>query len=333
MPKPFICMAPLADVTDAAFRQMFARYGCPDITWTEFVSADGLFLRPLDPSILPENNMQEIARTHGIGPDHPLLRDLVFTPAEQPIVAQFFSRDPERMYRAARLAADLGFAGIDINMGCPAAIICRQGAGSAMIKTPDLAKEIIQATIAGAGDLPVSVKTRIGYNKNEIETWLPALLASHPVAVILHARTKKDMSKVPAKWDVVSRAVEIRDDLAPDIKIVGNGDVGSLEEARQRIVETGADGAMVGRGLFGNPWFFNRDTKKQDLSLPEVLGVMLEHTKLFEDLLGDIKSFALMKKHFKAYLSGFEGVKEMRTALMNTNNYDEVQAIVKPFLL
>ena len=324
----------MADVTDASFRRMFAKYGKPDITWTEFVAADGLFLRPIESGVSdqPKNKFEEILLKHGVGTDHPLAKDLMFTEAERPIVAQFFSKDPDRMRRAAALAKELGYDGVDINMGCPAAVICKQGAGSAMIKTPKLAQEIIQATIEGADGIPVSVKTRIGYHRDELDTWLPALLAANPVAVILHARTRKDMSKVPAKWETISRAVALRDKLAPDIKIVGNGDVSSLQELQDRITETGCDGVMVGRGIFGNPWFFDYDHKPQDLSVAERLRVMLEHTRLFEELLGETKNFSIMKKHYKAYVNGFEGAKELRVKLMEATNSDEMQVIVDDFL-
>lgn len=333
---PIMCMAPMADVTDASFRQMFARYGKPSVTWTEFVSSDGLFLRPIEPGVgdQPQNDIERIALEHGIGTDHPLLKDLMFTEIERPIVAQFFSKDAGRMEQSARLAVALGYDGIDINMGCPAKVICNQGAGSAMIKDPEGAQELIQAAIRGAqGKIPVSVKTRIGFNKNELETWLPALLMANPAAIILHARTRKEMSKVPARWEHITRAVEIRDRLNPDVLILGNGDVNSLAEADARITETGCDGVMIGRGIFGNPWFFNRDIKKEDLSPREILDVMLEHTKLFEEILGQTKNFAVMKKHFKSYIAGFDGVKELRIALMERgNSYGEVQEIVEEFL-
>ena len=159
--KPFFVLAPMADVTDAAFRRVIAKYGKPDVTWTEFVSADGL-------ALAPEEGRQK------------LLKDLEYTDAERPIVAQFFTSRPENMEKAARLAAQLGFDGIDINMGCPDRSIEKQGSGAAHIKHPELAKEIIRAAMAGAGDLPVSVKTRLGYNKDELDTWLPHILETKP---------------------------------------------------------------------------------------------------------------------------------------------------------
>ncbi len=314
--KPIMVMAPMADVTDAAFRRMIAKYGKPDVLWTEFVTADGL-------ALAPEEGRKK------------LLRDLLYSESERPIVAQFFTSQPEMMEKAARLAQELGFDGVDINMGCPAGPIEKQGAGSALIKTPKKARELIAAAKRGAGTLPVSVKTRIGYNKNELETWLPELLAEEPALITLHARTRKEMSDVPARWECVKRAVEIRNELQKDLPektlIFGNGDVKDLEEGRQKVVETSADGVMFGRAIFGNPWLFHPNKKPADVPVPERLRVMLEHTKLFEELLGDIKSFAIMKKHYKAYVNGWDGAKELRVKLMETNTVAEVEIIVNDY--
>jgi nifR3 family TIM-barrel protein len=337
--RPILALAPMADVTDASFRRMFAKYGKPDVTWTEFVSVDGLFLMPEKEIAhrIPEyERVEEIAREFGVSAGNPLLYDLMYTEAERPIVAQFFSRDPERMERAAALAVALGFDGVDINMGCPAQVICRQGSGAAMIKDPLHAQEVIRATMRGAerGDrqIPVSVKTRLGYNQIETAEWLPYLLETNPAAVTLHARTRKEMSKVPAHWDEITRAVEIRDQAGSDVLILGNGDVLNQAEAVARIKETGADGVMVGRGIFGNPWWFNSDLDREDVPLAERLQVMVEHTKLFEYLLGSVKNFALMKKHFKAYVNGWEGAAALRAELMAAENAAEVEQIVNSYL-
>lgn len=349
--KPIFALAPMADVTDAAFRRMFATYGKPDITWTEFVSADGLFLAPEEdqrPIDIPDN-LREIAVRHGIAPNNPLLKDLIYTDDERPIIAQFFSRDPERMKRAAALAVDLGFDGVDINMGCPARVIVKQGAGCAMIREPEIAREIIRATMEGAkGKIPVSVKTRIGFNKNEIETWLPEILAEKPAAVIMHARTRKDMSKVPAKWETIKRSVEIRNEIAPDVLILGNGDVDNLSDALKRVKETNCDGVMIGRGIFGNAEFFREKEKARDDFKKGVIGDMsdyhpergreerlaqlTEHAELFEELLGDAKNFYIMKKHFKAYVSGFEGAKELRSELMECESSEQVSEKIRHYI-
>ncbi len=311
--KPIFALAPMADVTDAAFRRVIAKYGKPDITWTEFVSADGLALAP------------EAGRKK-------LLRDLAYTEQERPIVAQFFTSIPENMKKAAELAYELGFDGIDINMGCPHDAIVNQQAGAALIKNPKLAREVLRAAIEGSHGLPVSVKTRTGFNKTELETWLPELLAENPVAVTIHARTRKEMSKVPAQWEMVKRAVEIRNELKSNALILGNGDVKDLQDAKQKIQETGADGVMLGRAIFGNPWLFKDKEKNYIPTIPEKLAVLLEHTKLFEELLGDIKNFAIMKKHYKAYVNNFDGAAELRAKLMESNTAQEVEEKIKEFL-
>lgn len=322
--KPFFVLAPMADVTDVVFRRMIAKYsehgtdhGGPDVFWTEFVSADGLCSPGRDA----------------------LLTDLRYDEEQRPIVAQIFSGNPERMREAARFVAGLGFDGIDINMGCPDRSIEKQGAGAALIKDPDRAIEIIKATQEGVADagkeIPVSVKTRLGYNKDEIDTWVPALLATGIPVLAMHARTRKEMSLVPARWADVARVVAIRDRMGADTLIVGNGDVGSIEEAEQRVRESGADGAMIGRGIFGNPWFFNRSVKKEGLSLDEQFRVMIEHTTFYEEMLAPPtgeKNFSIMKKHYKAYVNGFDGAKELRVKLMEAKTASEVSHIAHEFL-
>ncbi|MEQ1499887.1 MAG: tRNA-dihydrouridine synthase [Parcubacteria group bacterium] len=317
--KPIIVLAPMADVTDPAFRRVIAKYGKPDVTWTEFVSADGLFLG---------------------GYEH-LIKDLAFTEEERPIVAQFFTSKPEMMEKAAELAVKLGFDGIDINMGCPDKSIEKQGAGAGHMKNPKLAQEVILAAKRGVENanskIPVSVKTRIGYNKNELETWLPVILETNPAVVTVHARTRKEMSLVPARWEHVKRAVEIRNDFVDssgkksETLIFGNGDVVDLKDAEEKAKETGADGVMLGRAIFGNPWLFNKNISRDEVSVEQRLKVMVEHTKLFEELLSH-KSFAIMKKHYKAYVNGWDGAKELRMKLMDTKNAGEVESVVGEYI-
>ncbi len=307
--KPIMVLAPMADVTDAAFRRVIAKYGKPDVTWTEFVSADGL-----------------------MSPGRKALQlDLVYTEAERPIVAQLFSSNPEKMRGAAALCQELGFDGIDINMGCPDKTIEKQGCGSAMIKSPKRAREIIRAAKEGAPNLPISVKTRIGYNKNELATWLPELLAEEPAAVTIHARTRKEMSKVPARWEHVREAVEIRNKLGSKTLIFGNGDVLSISDGEAKAREAGADGAMLGRAIFGNPWLF-AGKSRHDIPVPVRLRTMVEHTKLFEELLGHAKSMSIMKKHYKAYVEGFDGAKELRVALMEAKTVTDIEQVTENFL-
>ncbi len=349
LPAPFFVVAPMADVTDAAFRRVIAKYsahtrtdgtvGGPDVMWTEFVAADGLI------RATPEGKVK-------------LMADLIYSEEERPIVAQLFSSNEEHMEAAAKLCFELGFDGIDINMGCPDKSIEKQGCGSAMIKNPEKAAAIIRAAKRGANGIPVSVKTRVGYNTDEIDTWIPILLKEGLAALTIHARTRKDLSKVPAHWDYVARVVALRDALSPHTRIIGNGDVLSLEDAKQKIASSGADGAMIGRALFGNPWLFNPNVQlpyrlhalpthginretllscntetevSEMISLQTRLHILVEHTELFEELLPH-KNFSIMKKHYKAYVNGFPGAAELRHTLMEQNNAREIEAVVHAFL-
>ena len=344
----------MADVTDAAFRRMISKHsahkradgsaGGPDVMWTEFVAADGLM------RATPEGKAK-------------LMADLIYSDEERPIVAQLFSSNEAHMEQAAALCRELGFDGVDINMGCPDRSIEKQGCGSAMIKTPEIAQAIIRAAKRGArhgeaDGIPVSVKTRLGYNEDQVEEWVPAILAESPAALTVHCRTRKEMSKVPARWERLKRVAELRDELSPKTLILGNGDVLTLVDAYQKVDVSGVDGAMVGRALFGNPWFFhpkrslpieltalpthgvNREniiaesTGREGveyIQLTERLTVMVEHTRLFEELLPH-KNFAVMKKHYKAYCNGFKNAKELRVKLMNSSNSEEVSDIVSDFL-
>ena len=335
LPKPFFVLAPLANVTDAAFRRIIAKYSkvpgaVPYVTYTEFVSADGLV----------RANEEGKAK---------LMRDLLFSEAERPIVAQFFTSTPEHMEAAAKLAQELGFDGVDINMGCPDKSIEKQGAGAKLILNPERAKELVAAAKRGALNLPVSVKTRLGYNKDILEEWLPAILSAEPAVLTLHARTRKEMSKVDAHWDRVKRAVEIRNELGSKTLIVGNGDAKDIEDAKAKAAYAGCDGVMLGRAIFGRPWLFAEvgeikipfsgemngtptSAKENFISPAARLRVAVEHAKLFEELLGDIKNFAIMKKHFKAYSEGFPGAKELRIKLMETSSAAEIEQIIEEFI-
>ncbi|MEK9185368.1 MAG: tRNA-dihydrouridine synthase [Patescibacteria group bacterium] len=350
--KPILALAPMADVTDAAFRHIIAKYSKTPldghhqgefVIYTEFTSADGLVLAP-------EKGKKK------------LLKNLEYSEMERPVVAQFFTSKPQIMEKAAALAVELGFDGVDINMGCPNRAIEKQGAGAALIKNPKFARELIKAAKQGAQNkIPVSVKTRLGYNKDELEEWLPELLAENPAAITIHARTRKEMSKTPARWERVKRAVEIRDSKTPpnppldqgreykreiaddlpllhkersrrspsEVLILGNGDVSSVEDAINKCNQTDADGAMLGRAIFGNPWLF---LPKSDLGIKEKLAVLIEHTNLFEQKFAGFKSFAIMKKHYKAYLKDIPNTHELKMKLMEAKNASEVIHIVDSFL-
>ena len=264
------------------------------------------------------------------------------------MVAQIWGTNPEKFFEAAKIIVGMGFDGIDINMGCPQDKEIGIGACAALIRTPELAKQIIEATKKAAGDLPVSVKTRIGYTRaDEMAAWIETLLSTDIAALTIHARTKQEKSKVPAQWEKIKEAVEIRDKIFPPHPspspaegrgkevglrplIIGNGDVKSRAEGLARIAETGCDGVMIGRGAFGHPWIFRQDDYEP--TIKERLSVMLEHASLFEKEFNGIKSFYIMRKHFKAYASGFPSSNELRMKLMLAKDLEETKNIVEEFL-
>ena len=308
--KPVMALAPMEDVTDAAFRRLIAKYGKPAVMFTEFTSADGLVLAP--------EKGQKILR-----------KKLNYDESERPIVAQLFTAYPERMEKAAAMIQEMGFDGIDINMGCPVNEVVSTGCGAALIKNPALERELMRAARRGASELPLSVKTRTGYDKDELDTWLPELLAEKPSAITIHARTRKEMSEVPAHWDAVARAVKIRDDCQGDTLtktlILGNGDVKDMNDAREKVTAAGCDGAMLGRAIYGNPWLFspgenNPERSRGTVTPREKIDALIEHLKLFDELMSETTNYAVMKKHFKAYISGWDNAKELRVKLMETQS-------------
>lgn len=310
--KPIFVLAPMADVTDCAFRKLIAKYGKPDVLWTEFVSADGLASRGREA----------------------LLIDLRFDSSEHPIVAQLFGSSPGNMEMAAKLCVELGFDGIDLNMGCPDRSIEKSKSGAYCIKDPRLAKSIVEAARRGAGNLPVSVKTRLGYNSVDFG-WIKEVLSWRLPVVTFHLRTRKEMSLVPAHWDIMPKIIELRNKISPETLVLGNGDVKDLADGEVKVSSSGADGVMIGRGIFGTPWLFSK-TKKV-FTVPEKLKIMLEHTKLFIEMLGEQpgrsgKNFAIMKKHYKAYVNGFPGAKELRVELMAAETYEEIENLTRKFL-
>ncbi len=307
LPRPFFALAPMEDVTDAAFRRLIAQYASPDVPrvfYTEFISADGLVR----------------ADEHG---QHRLRTKLRFSDAERPIVAQLFSAHPEYMEAAARIVAESGFDAVDINMGCPDQAVEKQGSGAALIKHPALARELVAAVRRGAPQLPVSVKTRVGYSHQEIDSWVAQILEAKPDALAVHLRTRKELSDVPAHWEWMPRVVALRDTVSPDTRIMGNGDVRDIADARQKAHESGCDGVMLGRAVFGNPWLFSNRT---DEPAPrERLDALARHTALFQELLSGTVSEAVMKRHFKAYIHGWHGAAELRAKLMETDDLADAQ--------
>ena len=304
LPRPMMLLAPMANVTDTAFRQIIARCGRPHLMMTEFTSCEGLCSRGRDR----------------------LLAELTYHERERPLVVQYFGPRPEPFYRCAQLARELGFDGIDINTGCPDRRVLRQGAGAALIGDPARMREIYAAAREGAGGLPVSIKTRLGIGRDILEEWLAVLLDVRPAAITLHARTVRELSNTAAHWDAVARAV--RQARGSGVPIIGNGDVRDPAHGRELAARTGADGVMLGRAIFGNPWLFHPTIRKHDLGLERVLETMLEHAALFDRLLGEVRPFVEMRRHFKAYLAGFPDTRALRVALMECADLADARAIV-----
>lgn len=291
-------------VTDTVFRHVVDQAGAPDLLFTEFTNTDGY--------CSPKGRHSTYSR-------------LLFTPDEQPtLIAQIWGTKPENFAEMAKGLKEMGYAGIDINMGCPAKDVTKKGAGSALIQTPELAAEIIAATKTAG--LPVSVKTRIGYRTRITEEWISFLLRQDIVALTVHARTMKEMSKVPAHWEEVAKAVKLRDEIAPQTLIIGNGDVADRAEGLRRIAETGADGIMIGRGVFANVFCFEHEPREHQPD--ELFALLNQHLDLWEYTWKGEANYHALKRFFKIYIKGFAGASELREQLMNTSTLSEARQIL-----
>lgn len=306
--KPILALAPLHDVTDTAFRQIVARCGKPDVMFTEFASVDGL---------LHEKSQERMIK-----------RYLQLDESERPIVAQIWGTDPEKFRAAAALLKELKFDGIDINMGCPVHKVVKTCACGALINEPQLAAEIVRATQEGGAGLPVSVKTRLGYNTDVLESWLPTLLATKPAAITLHGRTVREMSRVPAHWDRIAVGAQMAHETG--VLLLGNGDVRSREDAFRKAEEYGVDGVMVGRGIFGNFWFFAPEGTH--VTLTDKLRMFAAHAELFERSFAGMRSVITLRKHVRGLAQGFPGAKELREALVATSTAAEIREVVERHL-
>lgn len=301
LPKPFFVQAPMEDVTDTVFRQIIKQAGEPDLYFTEFTNADGI--------------------VHG-GSRYTAQR-LQFGKKEKPLIAQIWGNNPDNYIKSAKLLKDMGYDGIDINMGCPVRKVVKRGNCSGLIRNPKLAAELIQAAKAGSGTLPVSVKTRIGNDKIVTEDWIGFLLEQDLAAITVHARTSNEMTKVPVHAEEFGKAVQLRNKLNPKTKIVANGDIMTHSQGLQIVSEFGVDGIMIARGLLHNPWVFNKEKKLEDISVSEKLQLLKKHVVLFEQTWGKTKNFELMKKFYKAYLNGFDNATDLRSELVLIHGYSD----------
>lgn len=357
--SPVIALSPMDGVTDYATREIVKKYGNPDLIYTEFVNVMGLCIAGYN-----------------------TLKELEYSELQRPIIGQIYGKEPEYFYHAAKIIAALGFDGVDINMGCPAKNVASSGAGAGLIRTPELAKEIIESVKKGVADwvdngkltglnektlkavnqailtkikeledlhtpdkrhsggqinllsqdkktkhqrvlIPVSVKTRIGFDKPITEEWISTLDSANPAWIAVHGRLLKQLYSGFADRKELKKAVN-----STSKAVLINGDLLNRQDALKAIEETGAFGALIGRGCFGNPWAF-KNLNLEDVPIEDRLRVMIEHTNLFVQKNGDPKAFVQMRKHFGWYIKGFDGAREARTKLMTSSSIEEVQEILK----
>ncbi len=306
LPRPFLALAPMDDVTDTVFRQIVADCARPDLFFTEFVNVDGLQ-----------------------SPGRPkLIKKLQFTSKEKPIIAQLWGLKPENFYKTIGEVRAMGFAGVDLNMGCPVKTVIKNGACAALINNRELAGEIIKASREAAGqDFPVSVKTRIGFSETDM-SWIEFLLSKKLNMLSIHGRTAKQLSKVPADWDLIGQARQLRDSLSPSTKIVGNGDVFTCQQAKQLAQKHQLDGIMIGRGIFDDPFIFSEKSPWADWGKQQKLELFSKHIKLFAKTWtkGEYR-FDVLKKFAKVYVNDFDGAKEFRERLMASKGIKEMLAL------
>ncbi|HVP17432.1 MAG TPA: tRNA-dihydrouridine synthase [Spirochaetia bacterium] len=313
--RPFSVLAPMEDVTDTVFRRIVREAGAPDVLVTEFTSADGLC---------------SVARSRVIG-------RLRFTEEERPLIAQIWGTHPENFRRVAAEVREMGFDGVDINMGCPVRKIIKGGGCGALIGNPRLAGELIAAAREGAGDLPLSVKTRIGITKPVAEEWIGFLLDLGLDALTVHGRTVSQQSDGEADWDAVSLAVRLRNAAGLPTRIIGNGDVRTAEAFHRRAAETGADGIMIGRGVFENLFLFSaiRGTNGAEysrLSPREKVLFFRRHVVFHRAMWGERGNFNVLKKFAKTYLRSFNGARDLIDAVMHTRSYAEALDVLDGWL-
>ncbi|MBV7327011.1 tRNA-dihydrouridine synthase [Chloroflexi bacterium TSY] len=354
LPKPIIALSPMDGVTDHPLRHIQKKYGNPMVVFTEFTSVEGICMGSVR-----------------------LLKDFLYDETQRPIVAQIYGHTPEYFRQTAIALCQLGFDGIDINMGCPAKSVAHRGAGAGLIKRPQLAQEIVKATKRGVQEwfngatvcncadiaapiaaeiearqrrlpiqyqerrsVPVSVKTRVGYEAPVVETWISHLMASEPVAISIHGRTLKQGYGGDADWEAIGKAVELTQ--GTQTLLLGNGDVQSMQDALEQVRGYGVDGVLIGRASFGNPFVFQQDNVIGHLGLDEdapqgnrypILNIALEHACLYEETFRGYERyhFPPMRKHLGWYARSVPSAKGLRTNLTKTSSAEEVRAVLEEY--
>ncbi|MDQ0268580.1 tRNA dihydrouridine synthase [Cytobacillus purgationiresistens] len=308
LPRPFFVLAPMEDVTDVVFRHVVSEAGRPDVFFTEFTNTESY--------CHPEGN-------------HSVRGRLTFTEDEQPIVAHIWGDNPENFRQMSIGMANQGFRGVDINMGCPVPNVAGNGKGSGLICRPEVAADLIQA--AKAGGLPVSVKTRLGYSDvDEWHDWLRHILKQDIANLSIHLRTREEMSKVDAHWELIPEIKKLRDQVAPDTLLTINGDIPDRQTGLKLAHQYGVDGIMIGRGIFKNPFAFEKEPK--DHSSKELLDLLRLHLDLHDKYSKlEPRPFKPLPRFFKIYVRGFQGASELRNQLMSTKSTNEVRALLDHF--
>ncbi len=308
LPRPFFILAPMEDVTDIVFRHVVSEAARPDVFFTEFT------------------NTESFCHPEGI---HSVRGRLTFSEDEQPMVAHIWGDKPEQFRETSIQLAKIGFKGIDLNMGCPVANVAKKGKGSGLILRPDVAAEIIQATKAGG--LPVSVKTRLGYYEiDEWKDWLKHVFEQDIANLSIHLRTRKEMSKVDAHWELIEAIKNLRDEIAPNTLLTINGDIPDRKTGLELAEKYGIDGVMIGRGIFHNPFAFEKEPREH--TSKELLDLLILHLSLFNKYEKDeIRQFKSLRRFFKIYVRGIRGASELRHQLMNTQSIAEARALLDEF--
>lgn len=308
LPRPFFVLAPMEDVTDVVFRHVISEAGRPDVFFTEFTNT--------------------VSYCHPEGRNSVRGR-LTFTEDEQPIVAHIWGDQPEYFREMSIDMAKEGFKGIDINMGCPVPNVAKKGKGSGLIRRPEVAAELIEA--AKAGGLPVSVKTRLGYAKlDEWREWITHLLKQDIANLSIHLRTRNEMSKYDAHWEMIGDIKQLRDEIAPDTLITINGDIPDRKTGLELVEKYGIDGVMIGRGVFTNPHAFEKEPREH--SSTELLDLLRMHLDLFDQYsVEDGRSFKPLRRFFKIYVRGMKGASDLRVQLMETTTTDQVRALLDEY--
>lgn len=308
LPRPFFVLAPMEDVTDVVFRHVVSEAGRPDVFFTEFT------------------NTESYCHPEGV---HSVRGRLTFTEDEQPIVAHIWGDKPDHFREMSIGMAEMGFKGIDLNMGCPVPNVATKGKGSGLIQRPEIAAEIIQA--AKAGGIPVSVKTRLGYSEiDEWRDWLRHVFEQDIANLSIHLRTRREMSKVDAHWELIGEIKKLRDEIAPDTLLTINGDIPDRKTGLELAEKYSIDGVMIGRGIFHNPYAFEKEPREH--TSEELLGLLRLHLDLFDQYTeNEPRQFKPLRRFFKIYVRGIRGASELRHQLMSTNTTDDARKLLDEF--